>query len=96
MEHKDIKALIAIYTILILSCWNMGINYKADKEVTELKKELLEVKKIAIEINTDKNEYITILQESREYLNNEIDLLTAEIKQYKKLEGLKKLEKDLR
>lgn len=87
---KDIKALIAIYTILILSCWNIAIDYKADKEVSELKKELLEVKKITVEINTDKNEYITILQESRQYLNDELDLLTAEIKQYKKLEKLKK------
>jgi len=94
--NKDIKALIAIYTILILTCWNIAINYKADKDVTELKSELLEVKKIAIEINTDKNEYITILQESRQHLNDELDLLTEELKQYKKLDGLKKLEKDLR
>ena len=36
------------------------------------------------------NEYIKILQESREYLNNEIDLLNDEIKQYKQLERLKK------
>lgn len=87
---KDIKALIAIYTILILSCWNIAIDYKSNKTVDQLKSELLEVKKIAIEINTDKNEYITVLQESRQYLNDELDLLTEEIKQYKKLEKLKK------
>ena len=90
---KDIKALIAIYTILILSCWNIAISYKTTKQLTELKQEVLQVKKITVEINTEKNEYIKILQESREYLNNEIDLLNDEIKQYKSLE---KLTKDLR
>ena len=90
---KDIKPLIAIYTILILSCWNIAISYKTTKQLTELKQEVLQVKKITIEINTEKNEYIKILQESREYLNNEIDLLNDEIKQYKAIE---KLTKDLR
>ena len=90
---KDIKPLIAIYTILILSCWNMAISYKATKQLTELKQEVFEVKKITVEINTEKNEYIKILQESRAYLNNEIDLLNDEIKQYKAIE---KLTKDLR
>ena len=90
---KDIKPLIAIYTILILSCWNMAISYKATKQLTELKQEVLQVKKITVEINTEKNEYIKILQESRAYLNNEIDLLNDEIKQYKAIE---KLTKDLR
>ena len=89
---KDIKPLIAIYTILILSCWNIEISYKATKELTELKQEVLQVKKIAVEINTEKSEYIKVLQESRSYLNNELDLLSDEIKQYKALE---KLTKDL-
>lgn len=87
---KDIKALIAIYTILILSGWNIGLNYKSNKQLNNLQNEVFEVKKITIEINTEKNEYIKILQESREYLNNEIDLLNDEIKQYKQLERLKK------
>lgn len=87
---KDIKPLIAIYTILILSCWNIAISYEATKELTELKQEVLQVKKIALEINTEKSKYIKVLQESREHLNNEIDLLNDEIKQYKDLEKLKK------
>lgn len=91
--NKDIRAILSIYTILILSCWNIAISYKTTKQLTELKQEVLQVKKITIEINTEKNEYIKILQESREYLNNEIDLLNDEIKQYKSLE---KLTKDLR
>lgn len=90
---KDIKPLIAIYTILILSCWNIAISYKTTKQLTELKQEVLQVKKIAIDINTEKSEYIDLIQESREYLNNEIDLLNDEIKQYKTIE---KLTKDLR
>ena len=91
--NKDIRAILSIYTILILSCWNIAISYKTTKQLTELKQEVLQVKKITIEINTEKSEYIKILQESREYLNNEIDLLNDEIKQYKSLE---KLTKDLR
>lgn len=91
--NKDIRAILSIYTILILSCWNIAISYKTTKQLTELKQEVLQVKKITIEINTEKNEYIKILQESREYLNNEIDLLNDEIKQHKSLE---KLTKDLR
>lgn len=91
--NKDIKALIAIYTILILSCWNIGLNYNSNKQLNNLQNEVLEVKKVAVEINTEKSEYIKILQELREHLNNEIDLLNDEIKQYKDLE---RITKDLR
>ena len=89
---KDIKALIAIYTILILSGWNLAISYNATKQLSQMQQEVLEVKKIAVDINTEKSEYITLLQESRAYLNNELDLLSDELKQYK---GLEKLKKDL-
>ena len=41
---KDIKALIAIYTILILSCWNLAISYKATKQLSQIQQEVLEVK----------------------------------------------------
>lgn len=88
--NKDIKALISIYTILILIGWNIGISYKSNKQIKQLKKEVLEVKKIAIEINNEKNEYIFVLQEAREQLNDEIDLLNGELKQYKDLRRIKK------
>ena len=91
--NKDIKAILSIYIIVILTVWITCLSWETSKQVQQLRDEVLQVKKITIEINTEKNEYIKILQESREYLNNEIDLLNDEIKQYKSLE---KLTKDLR
>ena len=91
--NKDIKAILSIYIIVILTSWITCLSWETSKQVQQLRDEVLQVKKITIEINTEKNEYIKILQESREYLNNEIDLLNDEIKQYKSLE---KLTKDLR
>ena len=91
--NKDIKAILSIYIIVILTVWITCLSWETSKQVQQLRDEVLQVKKITIEINTEKNEYIKILQESREYLNNEIDLLNDEIKQYKAIE---KLTKDLR
>lgn len=91
--NKDIKAILSIYIIVILTVWITCLSWETSKQVQQLKNEVLEVKKITVEINTEKNEYIKILQESREHLNNEIDLLNDEIKQYKDLE---RITKDLR
>jgi len=88
--NKDIKAILSIYIIVILTVWITCLSWETSKQVQQLRDEVFEVKKITVEINTEKNEYIKILQESREYLNNEIDLLNDEIKQYKQLERLKK------
>lgn len=87
---KDIKAILSIYIIVILTVWITSLSWETSKQVEQLRNEVLEVKKITIEINTEKNEYIKVLQESRAYLNNEIDLLNDEIKQYKDLERIKK------
>lgn len=46
--------------------------------------------KIAVEIINEKDEYIFILQEAREQLNDEIEDLNVELKEYKTLEKLKK------
>ena len=88
--NKDIKAILSIYIIVILTVWITCLSWETSKQVQQLRDEVFEVKKITVEINTEKNEYIEILQESRKYLNNEIDLLNDEIKQYKQLERLKK------
>lgn len=87
---RDIKAILSIYIIVILTVWIACLSYETSKQVEQLRNEVLEVKKITVEINTEKNEYIKVLQESRSYLNNEIDLLNDEIKQYKDLERIKK------
>lgn len=87
---KDIKAILSIYIIVILTVWITCLSYETSKQVKQLRNEVLEVKKITVEINTEKNEYIKVLQESREYLNNEIDSLNQELKQYKYLDKIKK------
>lgn len=86
---NDIKTIGFIYTLLILSVWLICSHIELNKK----DKEILEVKKFAIEIYKQDKEYITLLQQTRESLNDEIDSLNRELKEYKALD---KLKKDLR
>ena len=83
---KDIKALISIYTILILIGWNIGLSHKVEKE----QKEKIEVMKVALKNDALNKEYIAILQQSREELNNELDLLADNLKDKNDLNNLLK------
>lgn len=60
---KDIKALIAIYTILILSGWNIALNYEIKKEFNEK----IEAMTYAIELNKMNDEYIVMLDSVNSY-----------------------------
>ena len=60
---KDIKALIAIYTILILSGWNIALNYEIKKEFNEK----IEAMQFAIELNKMNDEYIVMLDSVNSY-----------------------------
>ena len=82
---KDIKALIAIYTILILSGWNVALNYEIKKEFNEK----IEAMQFAIELNKMNDEYIEML----EGVNNYADDLILE---NKALEDASQLIKELR
>ena len=68
---KDIKALIAIYTILILSGWNIALSYEIKKEFNEK----IEAMQFAIELNKMNDEYIDML----ESVNSYADELVLEI-----------------
>ena len=68
---KDIKALIAIYTILILVGWNITLNYEIKKEFNEK----IEAMTYAIELNKMNDEYIDML----ESMNSYADELVLEI-----------------
>ena len=68
---KDIKALIAIYTILILSGWNIFLSYEVKKEFNEK----IEAMQFAIELNKTNDEYIIML----ESMNSYADELVLEI-----------------
>ena len=83
---KDIKPLIVIYTILILSGWIIGLKH----QLNQSHKEKIEIMKIALENDRLNKEYISVLQESREALNDELDRQNLELKEYKYLEKLKK------
>lgn len=82
---NDIKALIAIYTILILVGWNIALNYEIKKEFNEK----IEAMQFAIELNKMNDEYIEML----EGVNNYADELVIE---NKALEDASQLVKELR
>ena len=82
---KDIKALIAIYTILILSGWNVALNYEIKKEFNEK----IEAMTYAIELNKMNDEYIVMLDS----VNSYADELVLE---NKALEDASQLVKELR
>ena len=82
---KDIKALIAIYTILILSGWNIALNYEIKKEFNEK----IEAMQFAIELNKMNDDYIVMLDS----VNSYADELVLE---NKALEDASQLVKELR
>ena len=79
---RDIRALLAIYTILILVGWNIGLSYKVDKEFEGK----IEAMKVAIEINNT----LEIHREMNLSLNVEIDNLMNELNEFRDLDKLKK------
>ena len=66
--NKDIKALLAIYTILILVGWNIGLKYEVKKE----EKKKIEAMKITIELNNTTESYIEMLHSMNRYAD-EVD-----------------------
>lgn len=83
---KDIKPLIVIYTILILTGWIIGLKH----QLNQSHKEKIEIMKIALENNRLNQDYILLLQESREQLNAAVDNQNLELEEYRYLEKLKK------
>ena len=83
--NKDIKALMAIYTILILIGWNVGLSYKVDKEFEEK----IEAMSIAIQLDENNDSYIEMLAS----MNNYVDELEGELEN---IYNTQKLIKDLR
>lgn len=69
---KDIKALLAIYTIIILIGWNIALSKKVDKEFEEK----IEAMNIAIQLDDLNEDYIAMI----EVMNSERDELENELK----------------
>lgn len=89
MKTKDILIVGLLFSLIVTGANNVYNNHK----IYNLQKEVLDTKKQALELYYEDNKYIALLQESRESLNDEIDSLNNELKQYKALE---RLTKDLR
>ena len=85
---KDMKPLIIIYTILILSGWIIGLKHQLNQSY----KEKIEIMKIALENDRLNKEYISVLQETREALNDELDICSNKNQEYQYLD---KFQKDL-
>jgi len=64
--NKDIKALLAIYTILILVGWNIALNNEVKKE----QKAKIEAMKLSIELNNANDKYIDMLQSMNDYADD--------------------------
>lgn len=86
--NKDIKALLAIYTILILVGWNIGLKYDVKKE--EIKK--LEAMQVAINLNKANNDYIEML----ESMNRYADTLESDLEQNKLLKDFLSIDNNLK
>jgi len=84
--NKDIKALLSIYTILILTGWLMFNNIAHKKELAKLNKDRIETMEIAVNLNNALDEYVLMLDSMNKYA----DELENEIQDYKHLETLKK------
>lgn len=77
--NKDIKALLAIYTILILVGWNIGLKYEVKKE----EKKKIEAMKIAINLNKANNDYIEMLESMNRYADRNLKSVNRVIEIYK-------------
>ena len=93
-----LKELVLVGIIFIAICFGLSsfqhnLELKRVHKLLEMEKvSKLEVMKVALENDRLNKEYISILQESREALNDELDVLSNKIQDYQYLD---KFQKDL-
>ena len=85
---RDIKALISIYTILILICWNIGLKYEVKKE----EKKKIEAMQVAINLNKANNDYVEMLESMNKYA----DTLESDLEQNKLLKDFLSIDNKLK
>jgi len=93
-----LRELVVVGIIFVAICFGIS-GFQHDLELKRVHKLLemekvskLEVMKIALENDRSNKEYISVLLESRESLNNELDVLSSKIQDYQYLD---KFQKDL-
>lgn len=96
-ECDFIKELVIVGVVFVFICFGIS-SFQHDFQLKKAYKLLAEEKaakiaamKIATEIINEKNEYIFILQESREQLNIELEDLNGELKQCDSIKKLKRI-----
>jgi hypothetical protein len=84
MKKRDIKNLIIIYVIIILIFWVVLLKQENKKELkifnqekSYLITEVIEAKKLAVLIYNENKDYIAMLQETRNSLNDELDMVKS-------------------
>jgi hypothetical protein len=85
-DNLQIRDVLFIYISIICLFCILGLKH----QLNDSNNEKLEIMKIALENDRLNKEYITILEESREALNEELDNQYLEIQEYKHLEKIKK------
>lgn len=83
---KDIKEILFVYITVILTCWILGLKFELSKSYNEK----IEIMKIAIENDRLNQEYISVLQESRDQLAEAYNYKNAQLEDNLYLERLKK------
>ena len=87
--NKDIKALLSIYTILILIGWLILNNISHEKEIAKLNDDKIEAMKIAVNLNTTLDEYVAMIN-----VMNEESIATDNL--LKEIQEQNEIIKDLR
>lgn len=88
MKTKDLLITGLIFGLLI----NVASNVHKDHKIYKLQNEVLDTKKEYIKLYQEDKEYIQVLEQSRDSLNNYIDDLEYQIKD---IQSKDKLLKDL-
>ena len=89
MKTKDLLITGLLFGLIV----SAGSNIYNSNKIYKLQKEVLETKKEAIDIYYENKDYINTLEDIRRSLNDYIDVLEKDIREYKYLD---KLKKDLR
>lgn len=86
MKTKDLIIVGLLFGLIV----NFGSNLYKDHKIYKLEKEVIDTKKEYIKLYYEDRDYINILEDSRESLNDALDDKDKEIQEYKYLEKLLK------
>ena len=86
MKTKDLLIVGLLFGLIV----EVGANIYSSNRIYKLQKEVLDTKIETINFYNEAKEYIKVLEDSRESLNDALDSKDRELQEYKYLEKLKK------